>query len=81
MLEAVEEPCEGVLARADEEVRVLVDRVDSLQAPVTSGEVVGSVTFFVGEEQWQRYRLLAADSVAAIDYAWCLRQVVAEWLL
>ena len=48
-------------------------------APVTAGQNVGYISYHVGNEEWKRVALVAAEEKEAIDFIWCLRQVVLYW--
>ena len=75
------EGAEGLLMRPDEKVEILYRKEKELRAPVTEGETVGEVCYLVDGEIWRRERLYAAETVEAMDPAWCGRQILERFLL
>lgn len=74
------EGVEGLLMRADEKAEILYRKEKKLQAPVTEGETVGEICYLTDGEVRRRQKLLAAETVRAIDPAWCGRQILDRFL-
>ena len=64
-----------LLLREDEEVEVQVDTVDSLDAPVQPGTLVGTVTYQLGDEIVKIYHLVTTESVELRDFWWYLQYI------
>lgn len=71
-----ERDVEGLLLRADEEIRVEYGWEKALAAPVESGTQVGEIRYLVDGVVYKRQRIVTVDAVAEIDFEWCLRQVL-----
>lgn len=69
------EGIQGLLLREDEKIEVVCKMKDSLQAPVTSGTLVGMIYYMVEGEVYKTEQIVTADTVYKIDYKWCLRQI------
>ncbi len=52
---------------------------DSLPAPVEAGEMVGTVIYYLNGEVFDLFPVCIEDSCPAIDYEWCLKQVMNRW--
>ena len=48
---------------------------EALEAPVTSGQEVGSVRYSLDGEELASYPLYAVSGVERIDYPWCLERL------
>lgn len=71
---------EGLLLRADEEIRVDYSWEKTLAAPVEGGTQVGEVRYMVDGIVYRRERIVTVDTVEEIGLAWCLRQVLGRFL-
>lgn len=76
-----EHSTEGILMREDEWVDVRVIKQQELMAPVSKGEVIGEVGYFVGDEEWRHIELTAAQDIMAVDLNWRFKQVLRKWLI
>lgn len=72
---------EGILMTPEEKTEILYRKEKELTAPVTEGEVVGEICYLADAKVWRRERLLAAETVEAIDLSWCGSQVLKRFLL
>lgn len=61
-----------VLLREDEGVKVSTDVKDSLKAPVSEGEVVGSVRYLLEGEEIASYEVVTTEAVRERDLKWAL---------
>lgn len=73
--------CEGLLLNESEKITVTLHKKKTLTAPVAAGEPVGYISYSVGDEEWKRVELVTLEEKKAIDFAWCVRQVLGHWLL
>lgn len=71
---------DGLLLRADEEIRVEYNWEKTLTAPVERGTQVGEIRYMVEDIVYKRERIITVDSVPEIDYEWCLRQVMERFI-
>lgn len=70
-----------MLLRNDEQIEVRTDIKTALQAPVTAGEEVGTVTYLIDGEVYKTDFLQAADTVLPIDYRWCLQMILKHYFV
>lgn len=75
-----ERDIEGLLLREDEEIRVEYSWEKTLTAPVQSGMKIGTVTYSVNGEVYRTEEIVTADEVAAVDFAWCAREILDRFL-
>lgn len=50
-----------------------------LAAPVAAGEIVGSVTYRIGDAEYASGWIRTAEEVQKFDFLYCLRQVLFQW--
>lgn len=72
---------EGLLMRPDERVEILYRREKQLTAPVAKGETVGEICYLVDGKIYRRERILAGETVKAVDFMWCADQILGRFLL
>lgn len=72
---------DGLLMKADEEIRVEYTLADGLTAPVACGMPVGKVDYIVDNTVYRREWIVTADSLDEIDQEWCMRQVLKRFIL
>lgn len=72
---------EGIMMRPEESVEILYRREKQLKAPVKEGETVGEICYLVDGEVYRREKLLAGESVEAIDFPWCAIQIRNRFLI
>lgn len=70
---------EGLLMNGEEKITVTLHKVKGLSAPVQKGQKVGHLSYKVGDEEWKRVELVAAQGKEAIDFIWCLKMVFGKW--
>ena len=73
--------CEGLLLNESEKITVTLHKRKTLTAPVAAGEQVGYISYSVGNEEWKRVALVTLEEKKAIDFMWCVRQVLGRWML
>lgn len=69
-------PAPSLLLREDEKIEVFVHVQKSLEAPVNKGQVVGEITYRLGDETYWERELVAADQWEKINFAYYIRQVL-----
>lgn len=67
---------DGLLMRADEQVRVEYHWKDTLAAPVEAGTEVGTIEYIVEDTIYKRETIVTVDSVEEIDLEWCMREIL-----
>ena len=78
---AGEKSVEGLLMREDEEIKVEYRIEKALQAPVEAGTEVGEITYSVGDTVYLRERIVTAQAVKMIDFAWCVNQILSRYCI
>lgn len=64
-----------LLVARGEELKVSYQIKCEMEAPVEADTYVGKVSITVGNEVLREYDVLTANSVAKIDYIWCMKMV------
>lgn len=72
---------QGLLLKKDEEIQVISETAKNLTAPVHVGEQVGTVKYMVDDEIYQMEYIVSAQEVPAIDFAWCIHQIMMRYSL
>ena len=72
---------DGLLLRADEEIRVEYSLKNSLTAPVAPGTEVGKISYIVEGTVYKQERIVTVSGVPEIDFDWCLQQILRRFLL
>lgn len=70
-----------LLLREDEQVEVVRELPESLEAPVREGEQVGCVRYLLNGQVMKEYPVFASRTVEKKDFAWCLRKVEENYRL
>ena len=71
----------GLLLREDETIQVKCRVEETLQAPVEAGEMVGSVQYLVDGQVFKTELLVAGEDVLAVDFPWCIRQILQRYFV
>lgn len=69
----------GLLMNGDEKITVTLHKVRELSAPVYEGQRVGHISYRVGDAEWKRVDIIAAQGKEAIDFEWCLKKIFEKW--
>lgn len=69
----------GLLMNGDEKIMVTLHKVRELSAPVAEGQRVGHISYTVGDAEWKRVDIIAAQEKEAIDFSWCLKMIFEKW--
>lgn len=75
----------GLLVKETEKVVKEVSLLSKLTAPVQKGDAVGTVRYYLESEGEERillreYSVIAVEEVAALDFTYCFRYIVEEFL-
>lgn len=62
-----------------EEPRIEVSYEKGLSAPVTEGQIVGSITYAIDGEEYASCFIRTKKAVPKIDFWYCLYQVIGKW--
>ena len=62
-----------------EQPSIEVSYLEQLDAPVTKGEVVGSVTYYIDSVEYASCFIRTVEEVSEMDFWYCLRYVITKW--
>lgn len=71
----------GLLMREDEQVETECEIKNVLQAPVTAGTEVGSITYRVDGDVYFVESVITKNGVEAIDLEWCTEEIIKRFLI
>lgn len=66
----------GLLLKKGEEIQIDLQIEKELDAPVYTGTEVGCIRYLVDDEPYRVEYILTTKDIPAIDYTWCLKQVL-----
>jgi D-alanyl-D-alanine carboxypeptidase (penicillin-binding protein 5/6) len=72
---------DGILVREDEEIYVLVHRLNTVNAPVKEGTIIGCVSYYVKNSEWLKQNIIITENVEAIGFKWCFAKIFDRWLI
>lgn len=72
---------ERILLRDDAEISVKAETEKSVEAPVSKGDPVGTVSYMLGDEVLFTRDIVADETVEARDYRWCLEKMAEIFFL
>lgn len=72
---------EGVLLKEGEAFQAVCEMEESLTAPVEEGTEVGCIRYQLGDEVYRVDYIVTAKGVEAIDFAWCLKQILCRYVI
>ena len=70
----------SLLLNQGEQVDISVDLPDTLEAPLTKNDMVGSLTVSIDGTKYRTYPILLADSIKEETYLWCLKKVWKQFI-
>ena len=70
-----------MLLKAGEQIQVDFQIEEHLTAPVNAGTQIGSIKYLVGGDVYEVEYIYTTESIAAIDYPWCLKQILLRYCL
>ena len=71
---------EGILMAEEEEIRMEMECLEVLEAPVARGQLVGQIVYSLNGEVIKRDELVLGAGFERIDYGWCLERVLELYL-
>ena len=69
------------LLKKGEQIEVDFQMEDTLTAPVSAGSQVGSIKYLIGGEVYKVEYIVTQNDVPAIDFSWCLKQILLRYSL
>jgi len=67
---------DGLLLKKGEEIQVDFHIESQLTAPVSAGTEVGRISYLVDNTPYRVEYILTCEDIPAIDYSWCIRQIL-----
>ncbi len=74
-------PDEGLLMKKGETIQVDCQMASLLTAPVEAGTQAGVIRYLVDGTTYKTEYILTSQSVDAIDFSWCLSQILHRYIL
>ncbi|MCM1134781.1 MAG: D-alanyl-D-alanine carboxypeptidase [Clostridium sp.] len=71
----------GILLKKDEKIETDLQMAEELTAPVAAGTQIGSIKYLAGGEVYKIETIVTASDIPAIDFFWCLRQILLRYSL
>ena len=75
VLERQESKIREVLLKNGEKVIVKVKKRE-VEAPLSMGEKVGKIEYYIGNKKWMEEELTCKESIEKIDFRWCIKKIV-----
>ncbi|WP_277935137.1 D-alanyl-D-alanine carboxypeptidase family protein [Parablautia muri] len=72
---------DGILLKKDESIQVDFQAATELTAPIEAGTQVGTIRYLVDETVYKIEYIFTSQSVPAIDFSWCLSQILQRYTL
>lgn len=72
---------QGVLMRKDENMNIIYDIKNVLEAPVCVGDRVGTITYMVNGEKWRVENVVLTETIDKINFRWCFERVLQKYCL
>lgn len=72
---------EGLLLKTGEQIQVDLQIKKQLEAPVSAGTQVGTIKYLVNGEVYKVEYIFTTESIDAINFAWCLKQIMIHYCL
>ncbi len=72
---------DGLLLRKGEQIQVDFQLEKELYAPISAGTQVGTIKYLADGELYRVEYILTCDNVPAINYFWCLKQILLRYSL
>ncbi len=72
---------DGLLLKKGEQIQVDCQIEDQLTAPVAAGTKAGTIRYLVDGEVYKIEHIITSDTVPAIDFTWCMKQVLFRYSL
>ena len=72
---------EGLLLKTGEQIQVDLQIKKQLEAPVSAGTQVGTIKYLVNGEVYKVEYIFTTESINAINFPWCLKQILIHYCL
>lgn len=72
---------EGLLLKKGEQIQVQSKISDTLTAPVAAGAQVGEIQYLIDGEVYKIEYVVTTEDIPAIDFSWCLHQILNRYCL
>jgi D-alanyl-D-alanine carboxypeptidase (penicillin-binding protein 5/6) len=66
----------GIITKENEEIEIKVHRVQTISAPIEKGTIVGYVSFYTKDGEWQRQNIVIADKIEGVSFNWCVQRII-----
>lgn len=70
----------GILLRRDETLKRRIELEKCVNAPIREGQRLGEIQYLLGDEVLFSENIVAKETVEKIDYLWCVKMVMREFL-
>lgn len=70
-----------VLLSKEERIEAVWKVYTELEAPVCAGEEIGYIRYMLGDIMLREDKIVTAGNVEVIDFFWCLKQILAKYVL
>lgn len=74
-VEHINNQTKGMLLANNENIEIVYDIPDSINAPVQKGQVIGNIIYQVNGEDFKIDYVIVIENVDKIDYKWCFIKV------
>ncbi len=71
----------GILLKKDEQIQVDFQQAEELTAPIAAGTEVGTIKYLIDGDVYKLESIVTTDDIPAIDYQWCLKQILSRYSL
>ena len=71
----------GLLLKKGEQIQVDCQMAEELTAPVSAGTQIGTVKYLVDGDVYKVEYIVTSNDIPAIDFQWCLRQIIKRYSL
>lgn len=72
---------DGLLLKKGEQIQTDCQIANELTAPITAGTQVGTIKYLVDGSVYRMEPVIAANTIPAIDFMWCLKQILLRYSL
>lgn len=69
------------LLKESEEIQCFVEQKESIEAPVTKGDEVGEVTYYLNEEKIASYPIRVQETVEEREFSWYFRKICENYCM
>lgn len=70
-----------LLLRSGEQVKVIYNIKQNLQAPIRENDIIGTAEYWLNDEKIKVYNIYSGNEIAVIDFKLCVKQIINEILL